>query len=257
MEDSKNPYDFSGLPNYFQSLIKTPKLIFQILDLFPMPVQIFAPDGILIFSNRFFLELNNIRDVSLVLGKYNLKNDPVCNDQLGMREVIQRAFRGEAVAISFPSPIQDLVDRGVIDGKPYESALVDAYLYPIWDSDRLVCIVNVIIVKSIYKGHPDVAKAKEYIDSHWQDGFDANAVARAVCVSQKHLAALFRQSTGEGMKDYYKKVKVEHIKEKLMDKRLSIAEAFSLCGEDNRGAFGRTFKKLTGMTPKEYKNSLK
>jgi AraC-like DNA-binding protein len=55
----------------------------------------------------------------------------------------------------------------------------------------------------------------------------------------------------------FRKVCVDHIKEKLRDKSLSIAEVFSFCGEDSRGAFARTLKKLTGMTPKEYRNSLK
>jgi len=58
------------------------------------------------------------------------------------------------------------------------------------------------------------------------------------------------------MHDYYKKVKVDHIKERLRDKSLNIAEVFALCGEDNRGALGRTFKELTGMTPRGYRNSL-
>jgi YesN/AraC family two-component response regulator len=107
----------------------------------------------------------------------------------------------------------------------------------------------------MYKGRADIVDAKKYIDEHWMDEFDQEALAKAVKVSLSHLRSLFKQHTGETMNDYYKKVKVGHIKEKLMDKNLLIAEAFSLCGEDNRGAFVRTFKELTGMTPSEYRNS--
>jgi len=34
------------------------------------------------------------------------------------------------------------------------------------------------------------------------------------------------------------------------------AGIFIACGEDSRGAFVRTFKELTGMTPTEFRNSL-
>ena len=65
------------------------ELLFRTLDPFPMPVEVFAPDGILLFSNRAFLEMNNIPDAGLIIGKYNVLNDQVCNDQMGLRDGIQ------------------------------------------------------------------------------------------------------------------------------------------------------------------------
>ena len=250
--------DFSKLSESFQALIENPELIFQFLDMFPNPVQIFDPDGLLVFSNRAFLEWNGIPDASLIVGKYNLKNDPVCNELDWMREGIQRAFNGETVATSdFMPPIQDFVDRDVIEEKPYESTIMDTYLYPVRNGDKLVYVVNVFNIKVMYQGRPEIAKAREYIDSHWLDEFDADAIAKVVSLNQKYLNSLFKRNTGMTMYDYYKKIKVEHIKEKLMDKSLSVAEAFSFCGEDSRGWSAKIFKELTGVTPTEYRNSLK
>ena len=56
--------------------------------------------------------------------------------------------------------------------------------------------------------------------------------------------------------DYHKKIKVKYIKEKLADDNLSIKEAFAACGEDSRGAYFKIFKKLTGLSPNEYRKSL-
>jgi len=56
--------------------------------------------------------------------------------------------------------------------------------------------------------------------------------------------------------DYHKRVKVNHIKEKLADKNMMIAEAFAACGEDSRGTYARVFKEVTGTSPKEYRASL-
>ena len=76
-------------------------------------------------------------------------------------------------------------------------------------------------------------------------------------LSEPFRALIRNQALDYQILDYHKKVKLDHIKEKLMDKNLTIAEAFSFCGEDNRGTYTRTFKEMTGMTPTEYRNNLK
>ena len=253
----KTEYAFSGLTESFHDLITNPKFVFQLIEFFPMPVQVFAPDGLLVYSNRAFLNFHNIPDVNALVGKYNLLHDPVCDELFG-HDTLEKAFRGEAIPwYKSPMSIQDFLNRGVLKEKPYESAFVDTTLYPVWDDDKLAYVVSVMIIRGVYQGQCVVAKAKEYIDSHWKDEFDAGSFAKKMCISQKHLNKLFKKNTGMKPIDYYKKIKVDHIKEKLSDKSLFITEAFSLCGGDNRGAAGRTFKELTGMTPKEYRDSMK
>jgi len=52
---------------------------------------------------------------------------------------------------------------------------------------------------------------------------------------------------------YYKKIKIDKIKEKLLDPGLSIAQAFSECGVDSGGTYFRHFKETTGETPTEFR----
>lgn len=136
-------------------------------------------------------------------------------------------------------------------------ALVDMYFYSAWDGDQLAYVISVFVVKSMYRGNSMVVKAKEYIDSRWREEFDPKAVSKALGISLPHLRALFKQHTGMTMNDYYKKVKVDHIKEKLADKNLTVAKAFAACGVNSRSAYARTFKKITGLSPKEYRSGLK
>ena len=53
-----------------------------------------------------------------------------------------------------------------------------------------------------------------------------------------------------------KKVKGEHIKEKLADASLSIKEAFAACGEDSQGRFAKTFKDIAGLSPLHYREQM-
>jgi AraC-like DNA-binding protein len=242
----------------FQTHDENNEPLYQILNSLSIPIEVFAPDGTSVFSNRALIEFSGSYDASLITGKYNLINDPVCNDQLGMREGIQKAFKKGEYAIyqNYPVPIQDLVDRGIIKEKPFEKATMDYLLYPVWQDDKLHLVVCVFVVRSIYFGRPDVVRAKEYIDNHWQGEYDRKATAKSANMSVTQLYNLFKQHIGMTPGEYHKKVKVEHIKEKLVDKSLNIKEAFSSCGEDSRGWILRVFKEITGFTPTQFRKEL-
>jgi len=228
----------------------------NILDTLPFPLEIFSPDGTSVYFNQAFNELYKIADAGLVIGNFNLLNDPICNDRMGLRESIRKAFSGEAVLITdFRLPVQDLMDLGVTRDRPFESAFMDVYLSPVLNENKLHFVLCVFIVKNIYQGRPEVAKAKEYIDLHWQGGFDHRAVARSVNISVTQLYKLFEQYSGMTPGDYHKRCKIEHIKEKLADKSLSVKEAFAACGEDSQGRIARVFKSITGLSPAEFRRS--
>jgi len=249
-------YDFSRMSESFQALIGDRDRMFQLLDSFPMPIEVFDPDGTAIYLNQASMDMFNIKDASMHVGRYNLLRDPACEAMFG-REIFERAFRGEAVSWSDAQvTIEEVVARGVTEEKPFEAAFVDVYFLPVWNGEKLTQVIGIYILKRMYQGVPEVARAKEFIDSHWLEGFDAGQVAGAVNISGSSLYHLFKQHAGMTPKEYYNKVKVERIKEKLVDKSLTVAEAFSLCGADSRGEMARTFKKLTGMTPTEYRGSL-
>jgi len=238
-------------------LLENKELMFQVLDLCPIPIEIYAPDGTVIFCNHSHLQFNNVTDVNLVLGKYNVLKDPVCNDQMGMRNDIQRVFCGEPfVRYDVILPVQDLLDRGVIDEKPFEKAYADWYLYPIMNGEELAFVVFIYIIKKLYYGRPDLARAKEYLDNHWLEDFNPPSLAKYVNISVTQLYKIFKEHTGMTPGDYYKKNKIEHIKKELANENLSVKQAFAICGEDSQSRMARVFKKMTGMSPREYRENL-
>ena len=266
LNKTTNPVnDFFG--KSFQMLIENKELMFQFVDMLPAQIEIFTPDGIAIFCNRATLEFNHITDAGLIVGKYNVLKDPILNDQMGLRDVIHGAFRGETVNGTYSPPVQDLVNRGIVEEKPFESAVLDFYFFPIWDppsgledevpsrvTRKLDFVISVCIVKNLYQGRPDVVRAKEYLDTHWEGEYVPEDIAKSMNMSVSHLYKIFKEHTGMTPGDYRKKVKVEHIKEKLADKNLSVKEAFAACGEDSQGWILRVFKKMTGLTPAQWRS---
>jgi AraC-like DNA-binding protein len=164
-------------------------------------------------------------------------------------------FRGESFLYSgFPVPVQDMVNRDVLDEKPFEAATMDVFVLQIWDGGAFVCTICFFAVKNVYEGRADVVRAKAYIRGHWREKFDMEAVtAAAGRVNVRQLYRMFKEATGITPFEYYRKVKLEKIQEKLMDGSLEVGEAFAACGVDSKGTYFRLFKEKTGMTPTEYR----
>jgi len=91
--------DNTDIPASFQAVFGNEAALFQVAELFPIPIQIFTPDGMTAFANRALLEMWNISDTSQIVGRYNLIQDPVVNEELRLREYVQRVFRGEVVRV--------------------------------------------------------------------------------------------------------------------------------------------------------------
>ena len=118
--------ELEKLSEPFKALIGNAGLNYQLLDMHPTPIEIFSPNGTCIFINRAYTEMTSDTDKKVV-GKYNYNNDPICFEIMG-QDVYDRVSRGEAVSFSnFPAPIQDMVDKGYIDKKPWEAATMDLF----------------------------------------------------------------------------------------------------------------------------------
>jgi len=243
---------------FLRKLPENRDFMFKFLDMFPIPIEIFEPDGNEVFVNQALVKLNNLPDASYITGKYNVLNDPLINDQMGMRDSIRKAFDGEpVVACDVVAPIRDVIKRGLVNEKSYEKSFMDFYLYPIMKGRKLIFVVFICIVKKLYYGRPDLAKANEYMDNHWQGSFIPEEVAKSVNMSVAQLYKLFKQHNGITPGDYFRTCKVEHLKENLIDRNLSIKEAFAACGENSRGSYAKIFKRVTGLSPAKYRNMLK
>lgn len=74
--------------------------------------------------------------------------------------------------------------------------------------------------------------------------------------SKTKLSVFFKEKTGAGIYETYLTFKINEAK-KLIRKGVSFTETAERLCFDSVSAFGKTFKKLTGMTPAQYRNSIK
>ncbi|HLT08132.1 MAG TPA: helix-turn-helix domain-containing protein [Cyclobacteriaceae bacterium] len=106
------------------------------------------------------------------------------------------------------------------------------------------------------KEHDDEAirKAQEYIEKHYQEKITVDQLADRFAMGRRNLERRFKKCTANTVVEYIQRVKVEAAKRSLETSRDNINEVMYAVGYSDTKAFRTTFKKITGISPLEYRN---
>jgi len=106
------------------------------------------------------------------------------------------------------------------------------------------------------KDHNDeeVKKAQQYIEEHYKEKITVDELADMVAVSRRTFERRFKQATNNTVLEYVQRVKVEAAKRSFEASRKNISEVMFGVGYTDTKAFRSVFKKITGLTPVEYRN---
>lgn len=104
-----------------------------------------------------------------------------------------------------------------------------------------------------YKNHI-VINVKKYINDHIEEKLTLNKVAEAFNISPNYLSVLFSKYNDTGFSDYINQSKIEAAKKMMADGNLKVYEISDLLGFESAFYFSRVFKKVTGISPRDYIN---
>jgi AraC-like DNA-binding protein len=102
-----------------------------------------------------------------------------------------------------------------------------------------------------------VASAKQFIQTHAEEPLSLAQVVRHVNVSRFYFCKLFKKATGMTLTEYVSRVRIEKAKTLLMNRSLRISEIVFAAGFGSIPQFNSVFKRLVGIPPTEYRESLR
>nr|WP_290941335.1 helix-turn-helix domain-containing protein [Haliscomenobacter sp.] len=112
---------------------------------------------------------------------------------------------------------------------------------------------------AMFKGQRDhkdkeIKQTQDFIEANYQDKISVDQLADSVAVSRRSFERRFKQATGNTVVEYFQRVKIEAAKRSFESSRKNINEVMYAVGYTDTKAFRTVFKKLTGLTPIEYRN---
>jgi YesN/AraC family two-component response regulator len=100
---------------------------------------------------------------------------------------------------------------------------------------------------------PIVTRAREYIEANHAEELSLRQVAQAVHVSAFYLCKLFKKATGINFTEFVSRIRLEKAKQLLLNQNLRVSEIAYEVGFQSLTHFNRTFKKVMGQSPTEYR----
>jgi len=106
------------------------------------------------------------------------------------------------------------------------------------------------------KGHEDtdIKTAQDFIESNFQDRITIDNLADMCAIGRRSFERRFRKATNNTVIEYIQRVKIEVAKRSLEGSRKNVSEVMFDVGYTDTKAFRDVFKKITGLTPIEYRN---
>lgn len=96
---------------------------------------------------------------------------------------------------------------------------------------------------------------KQYVEDHYSSDLYLESIAEQMNVSMKYASRVFKAKFEVNLTDYISQLRIGKAKELLAGSSLSVGEIAEQVGFFNRTTFLRTFKRMEGVSPNDYRKS--
>ncbi|NLY19402.1 MAG: helix-turn-helix domain-containing protein [Clostridiaceae bacterium] len=100
-----------------------------------------------------------------------------------------------------------------------------------------------------------VKRVDEYIRKYYHMDITLNDLSKEVYLNPNYLGRLIKKETGKNFSDILTEVRIEKAKELLKNTQIKTYEISERVGINDSRYFSQLFRKMTGMTPTEYRNT--
>ena len=178
--------------------------------------------------------------------------NPVGDPDLAFR-LIHKAR--DAVLSSLAVELCNEINLGLPSGRHYRELLGNTLVA------RLVKRYGVRPTETISWGatgdEARIRRTLAFINDRLTKDIDLAVIARHVGVSPSHLANLFKSATGEPVWAYVRRRRLQRARDIMLRTQLNVADIAERVGYASTPRFTEAFKSLFGLSPGEYRKSLR
>jgi len=106
------------------------------------------------------------------------------------------------------------------------------------------------------KDHEDeqIRKAQDFIEKNFHERITVDQLASMFAIGRRNLERRFKKATSNTVVEYIQRVKMEAAKMNLESSRENVNEVMYKVGYTDTKAFRNTFKRITGLSPIQYRS---
>ena len=254
-----------GIKKYFDEVLKLSKM------------KVFLGNGTIILNNTFVKNLNldtdtlnrRINTITIAIEQNHIENLKLELTHLYDRDI--RGFMQFNYLNYINSSLLDLImktcNRYSID---YENIFSSSYIpmeilstketveeMSSWFIEIFTKIINIKFNNSFKnKYSKKVSDSIDYINKNLSNqSLSLTDIAESINVHKVYLCRIFKAETGENVTQYILKAKIEKSKEIILSTNYKLYEISDKLGFNSPQQFSILFKKVTGITPNQFRDS--
>lgn len=170
----------------------------------------------------------------------------ICTDTLYLPKIL---------TISSPEKMQDIIasmEKLYNSSQPFKSQRLSGYLYQIF-FDLLSQPSKYEINNTSANITPKIIKL---LESQIEEKFCAKSIEDKLNMSYSYLGRLFKSETGTTINRYHMELKVREVINLMQTTNLTLSQISDKLNYPNPYYLSRIFKKVIGMSPRDYKHQL-
>lgn len=101
-----------------------------------------------------------------------------------------------------------------------------------------------------------INKVIDYINNNLDHTLSLEELSAVACLSPFHFHRIFKRITGETVKNFTNRIRMQKAARLLRFSKNSLAHIASECGFSDATSLSRLFRQYFGITPREYKNGI-
>lgn len=122
------------------------------------------------------------------------------------------------------------------------------------------CLLNTVFAaftdinsrRNLEQARP-IMLAKQFIANNYMQQITLEQISKEVGFNSSYFSALFKKETGQNFLEYLAEVRMDAAKEMLREKDIPISEICFAVGYQDPKYFGKSFKKVSGLKPSEFR----
>jgi transcriptional regulator GlxA family with amidase domain len=103
-------------------------------------------------------------------------------------------------------------------------------------------------------GDEPIKNAQEFIENNFQDRITVDQLASLLALGRRNMERRFKKATSNTVIEYIQRVKIEAAKKSFESSKKNINEVMYDVGYSDTKSFRNIFKKITGLSPYDYRS---